>query len=101
MRHSLSDWAIVLIAIVVTACTPGSGADRAAPESARSDTAWDAARVDTLIRLGRADQKDREDFARAVTTQDTASIFAGMRADSARTRWVRAAIARHGWPIAS
>jgi hypothetical protein len=59
---------------------------------------WDTSRLDTLVRLGREDQAGREALAQAAAAQDTATLFASLRADSARTRWLRAAVARNGWP---
>jgi hypothetical protein len=56
------------------------------------------AQVDTLLRLGREDQEGRNDLARALATKDTAVLLASMRADSARTRWLRGAVVLHGWP---
>jgi hypothetical protein len=90
----------VLFAVAVGAsCTRETPPRQPAHDSGtRSSTAWGATRVDTLLRLGRADQQGREELARAIAIRDTASIFAAMRADSARTRWLRAAITRHGWP---
>jgi hypothetical protein len=60
---------------------------------------WDAARADSLARLESGDQQGRDALAKAVATRDTAVIFASMRADSARTRWLRAEIAERGWPL--
>lgn len=62
---------------------------------------WDPAALDTLLRIGREDQAGREQLARAAATQDTAVIFATLRADSVRTRWVRGAVAARGWPARS
>jgi hypothetical protein len=59
---------------------------------------WNAARVDTLLRLGSEDQAGRDNLAQAVAAHDTAVLFGSMRADSARTRWLRRAVERFGWP---
>lgn len=78
-------------------------ASRAASNGAKADastpaTGWMPAQVDTLLRLGREDQEGRNDLARALAAKDTAVLFASMRADSARTRWLRGAVVLHGWP---
>ena len=90
------------VVLAVGACAPSTpdasaGSDANATPVAR----WDASRVDTLLRLGREDQAGREALAQAAATQDTATVFAALRADSARTRWLRAAVERDGWPARS
>ena len=90
------------ILLVVAACTPGASGDATARESASASSGrWDSAHVDTLLRLGREDQERREALAQAAASQDTAALASTLRADSARTRWLRAAVARHGWPARS
>jgi hypothetical protein len=89
--------AVVLLA-AMAACAPATPPAHDTRDSASSSSQWTAARIDTLVRFGRADQEGRETLPRAVAAQDTTVIFAAMRADSARTRWLRAAIAKHGWP---
>jgi hypothetical protein len=89
---------VVFVAIVVTACEPGGAGDSSARESASAATGWESASIDTLLRHGREDQEGREALARAAVAQDTAVLFSTMRADSARTRWLRTAVARYGWP---
>ncbi len=87
------------VLLAVGACrpsTPDASAGTAA--TATPPARWDASRVDTLLRLGREDQAGREALARAAAARDTVTLFATLRADSARTRWLRAAIARAGWP---
>jgi hypothetical protein len=54
---------------------------------------WDASRVDTLLRLRREDQIGREGLAQGAAAQDTATLFVSLRADSARTRWLRTSVA--------
>lgn len=86
-------------ALLVGACTASTpDAPRTPGSSSPGPARWDAARVDTLLRLGREDQAGRMALAQAAAAQDTAALAASMRADSARTRWLRAAVARHGWP---
>lgn len=88
--------------IVVGACTsttPDTSADSEA--NASPAAAWGASRVDTLLRLGCEDQAGREALAQAAGAQDTATLFAVLRADSARTRWLRGAVTRDGWPTRS
>lgn len=67
------------------------------PDSAVSETTIDAVR-DTLIRRGREDQDGREVIPRALAANDTATLLRMMRADSARSRWLRAIVKRDGWP---
>lgn len=87
------------VAVVVAACAPGSADDASRRESASATAArWDSARIDTLLRLGREDQDGRDALARSVVTQDTGVIFSSMRADSARTGWLRTAVTQYGWP---
>jgi hypothetical protein len=95
VRRSL----LPIAALVVGACTPGAqDASNRSEQSATPAAGWHAARVDTLLRLGREDQAGREELARAAAAPDTATLFASMRADSGRTRWLRTAVARDGWP---
>jgi hypothetical protein len=80
-------------------CSAGASDARSRPDTSTVASApWDGARVDTLLRFGREDQAGRDGLAQAAVAQDTATLFASMRADSARTRWLRAAVVRHGWP---
>lgn len=73
-----------------------SPADRGPPV----DTArWTATLADSLVQLGREDQQGREELGRAAAEQDTATLFAALRADSARTRWLRSTVERSGWPM--
>ena len=60
---------------------------------------WDRARIDTLLQYGRDDQQGRHALAQAAVAQDTSVLLATMQADSLRTRWLRDAVARHGWPV--
>jgi hypothetical protein len=62
---------------------------------------WTARLVDTLVRLGREDQEGREGSARAVAANDTGTLLRTMRADSARSRWLRRTVAERGWPARS
>jgi hypothetical protein len=88
-----------VLALAVAACASGAPPGRLSRDSASAPPGrWDAASADTLVRLGREDQDGRDALAHAVVAQDTGVIFAAMRADSARTRWLRAAVARDGWP---
>jgi hypothetical protein len=98
-KHRFLGPLLTSVVILSSACTAGGsempgGQDSSAIASAR----WDASRLDTLVRLGREDQAGREALAQAAAAQDTATLFASLRADSARTRWLREAVARDGWP---
>jgi hypothetical protein len=62
------------------------------------DSVHVAALRDTLLRLGAEDQAGRDQIATAVAANDTAKLFTMLRADSARSRWLRAVVARDGWP---
>jgi len=87
------------LVIVVAGCRPGASGGSSAREPGSAPSAqWAATRIDTLLRFGREDQDGREALAQAAVSQDTAVIFSTMRADSARTRWLQAAVARDGWP---
>lgn len=69
----------------------------ASPGAAR----WSPALVDTLTRLGREDQVGRDAIPRAVAAQDTPTILAFLRADTARSVWLRRVVRDHGWPTRS
>jgi len=92
--------ALTLVIFTCSACTRGeSDAARVPSAIVAQSPGWTAARVDTLHRLGREDQDGRgEALDQAIAARETAVLFAAMRADSARTLWLRAAVARHGWP---
>lgn len=93
---------LAYVLLAASACGPST--PDASPGSATSATPaarWDPSRVDTLLRLGREDQAGRISLAQAAAAQDTATLFATLRADSSRTRWLRAAVARNGWPARS
>ena len=90
---------LMSVVFLLSACSAGkSSTSRGEDSSAAAAAGWHAARVDTLVRLGREDQAGREALAQAAAQQDTAMLFASLRTDSARTRWLRAAVARDGWP---
>ncbi len=54
--------------------------------------------TDTLTQLGEEDQRGREDLGRAFVASDTVTILASMRADSARSLWLRGMVRMYGWP---
>jgi hypothetical protein len=90
------------VVVAIGACSSSTpDASAGSDTNAGLVTRWDASRVDTLLRLGREDQAGREALAQAAAAQDTATLSAALRADSARTRWLRAAVARGGWPARS
>jgi hypothetical protein len=94
---------VKLVACAAASLTIGCsarGARPGDPSPAHAGT-WGAPQVDTLIRLGREDQAGRDVLAQAMVRQDTAVLLASMRADSAHTRWLRAAVMRYGWPARS
>lgn len=90
--------ALLAIATVMGCAREAPPGGRAGDSTHPPSAGWNAARVDTLIRLGRADQEGRDQLSQAIAARDTALIFAAARADSARTAWVRAAVMRYGWP---
>lgn len=77
-------------------CLAACSHDRRPP--APDSQAVVAALRDTLIRLGSEDQAGRDSIGLAVAGNDTALLQRFMRADSARTRWLRAVVAKSGWP---
>jgi hypothetical protein len=80
--------------VVGVACA--SRADKSA-----SAESWSPAHVDSLLEFGRKDQSDRDNMGQAMATNDTGVIFPMMRADSARSHWLRAAVKSRGWPTRS
>ncbi len=87
------------VVFLISACSAGTSiTPRGKDSSAAASAGWHSSRVDTLVRLGREDQAGREALAQAAAQQDTAILFASLRTDNARTRWLRAAVARDGWP---
>jgi hypothetical protein len=93
---------LATVMLAVSACTPSTpDASAGSATNATPAARWDVSRIDTLLRLGREDQAGREALAQAATAQDTATLLATLRADSGRTRWLRAAVARDGWPARS
>lgn len=93
-----SAWLITLIAVGVvgSACAAEPGA-RAGRRAARAGE-WSPALVDTLLRLGREDQHGRTALGQATAAGDTATLMRTMRADSARSVWLRRVVQAHGWP---
>ena len=72
---------------------------REAPRPPQIDSAAAVAALrDTLVRLGTEDQKGRDSLMLAVSRNDTLFLQRTVRGDSARTRWVKAYVAAHGWP---
>jgi hypothetical protein len=92
----------VCVALCCSACN--SDAARRAPAADTVGTVtgssgpWPIALSDSLLRLGEEDQTGRDALARAAANQDTATLFASLRADSARSRWLKDRVARFGWP---
>src|SRR5690242_8137299 len=97
MKPPLNSIFVLMLVSGIAGCVVGTRSGGASDRVSNS-TGWDAAHVDTLLRLGREDQEGRNDLARAAAAQDTAVLLASMRADSARTRWLQAIVARRGWP---
>lgn len=64
----------------------------------RSDAGIDSALRAELLQLLAEDQQGRDSGALALAANDTGYIFRMMRADSARTRRLKAIIDEHGWP---
>ena len=90
---------VVLIvgALAAGACAARPGARAAGGPSARP-AAWSPALADSLLRLGREDQDGRAALAQAAAARDTATLFRMMRADSARSLWLRRVVRERGWP---
>lgn len=89
MRRS---WLVSLLSGVLLA-----GGGCTSQPSARADE-WNAVLADSLAQIGREDQDGREKIAQAIASNDTGTIFRMMRADSARSRWLRGAVQARGWP---
>ncbi|HSU14104.1 DUF6624 domain-containing protein [Longimicrobium sp.] len=83
--------------LVGGACAAQPGA-RAATGPSAGAGAWSPALVDTLVRLGREDQDGRAALAQAAAAGDTATLKQSLRADSARSLWLRRVVREHGWP---
>lgn len=81
--------ASLIVAVLLIAC--GS---RPAAESESAARGWSSGRLDTLRRFYREDQAGRA----AINASDSLQ-YAMDRADKARTEWLRAALARDGWPV--
>jgi hypothetical protein len=81
--------------LVGCAAVPRTGKDATAASHAAE---WTPTLADSLAQLGRDDQRGRDALVRAVASQDTTTVFATIRADSNRTRWLRRNVERYGWP---
>jgi hypothetical protein len=96
---------LALLAIAVSgACAAAPRPPQPTPPEEQpsvSLSAWSAALVEGLLLRGREDQEGRDGVGRAVATRDTATLRAILRADSARSRWLRAVVVEAGWPLAS
>jgi hypothetical protein len=77
------------------ATVPRTGKDATAESHA---VVWTTMLADTMVQLGRDDQRGRDALVRAAASQDTATVFAMIRADSNRTRWLRRNVEHYGWP---
>jgi hypothetical protein len=91
-----------LILLIVGSMVCGACAARPAVRAGGSPSAragaWIPALADTLLRLGREDQDGRAALAQAAAARDTATLFRVMRADSARSLWLRRVVRERGWP---
>lgn len=81
--------ASLIVVLLLTACE-----SRPAAESASAARGWSSSRLDSLRRFYREDQAGRAEANASDSTQSAMD-----RADSARTEWLRAALARDGWPV--
>jgi hypothetical protein len=90
-----------LAALALSACEPPPKANlpekSPVPDSTVTENSIAEVR-DALVRLGREDQQGRDTIPRALAANDTATIKRIMRADTARSRWLRAIVKRDGWP---
>jgi hypothetical protein len=97
--QSCSGRFVVLIATLFLggACASRPGARPAGGPPAGAE-GWSPALVDTLVRLGAEDQDGRAALGQAAATGDTATLLRTLRADSARSLWLRRVVREHGWP---
>lgn len=74
---------------------------RPAPGAAQAPApwvAWPTLLIDTLVRLGRDDQRGRAALGQAAAGRDTATLARAEAADSVRSAWLRRTVRVHGWP---
>ncbi len=92
----------VCVALCCSACNSDAARRTPAVDTARTATGasspWPIALTDSLLRFGEEDQTGRDALPQAVANQDTATLFAALRADSARSRWLKDRVVRFGWP---
>ncbi len=67
-------------------------------EALLSAARWPSAVSDSVVQFGHDDQEGRNALPQAVANLDTATLFAALRADSARSRWLKDRVVRFGWP---
>lgn len=96
-RSSVRPITLIVAGLVCGACAAQPHARGAATPSAGAG-GWSTALVDTLVRLGREDQEGRAGLAQAAAAGDTATLKQSLRADSARSLWLRRVVREHGWP---
>lgn len=105
-QHSMPRTQVRLLVVSVVFCGSACIADagRRAPVAdttrtvSGSSSPWPIAVTDSLLRFGEEDQRGRDALVNAVEAQDTAVLFASLRADSVRSRWLKDKLARFGWP---
>lgn len=95
--HRVSRLGALLIACVGGACAL-QPAVRVTDHPAAEVETWSPAIIDTLVRLGREDQSGRAALAQAVVDRDTATLLRSLRADTARSLWLRRHVEERGWP---
>lgn len=89
---------VLIVSVLAGVACAVQGAPHATGSPSAGVHAWSAVLVDTLVRLGREDQSGRAALAQAAATQDTATLFQSLRADTARSLWLRSVVREHGWP---
>jgi hypothetical protein len=89
---------VLIVSVLVGGACASQPAARATGGPSAGGEAWSPALVDTLVRLGREDQSGRAALAQASAAQDTATLFGTLRADTARSLWLRRVVREHGWP---
>jgi hypothetical protein len=89
---------VLTVSVLVGGACASQPAARATGGPSAGGEAWSPALVDTLVRLGREDQSGRAALAQASAAQDTATLFGTLRADTARSLWLRRVVREHGWP---
>lgn len=95
MRRSITRITVLIAAALVLGACAARPASRI---DGPTTTGRSPALVDTLLRLEAEDQAGREGLARAAAAHDTVALRESLRADSARSLWLRRVVRERGWP---